>query len=55
MLAYLPPGALVWVAWHAVCVQHLIDPKPEIVEATQAEIDAFVARETERVRGRAAS
>ena len=49
------PTALLYLSWHADCVQILIDPKPKIIMATQAEIDAFVARETARVRDRAAS
>jgi hypothetical protein len=54
VLAHFVPGSLVWVAWHASCVQDLLDPKPKIIMATQAEIDAFVARETARLRDRAA-
>ena len=55
VLTHLVPGSLVYVSWQASCVRELLDPKPKITIATQAEIDAFVARETARVRNRAGS
>lgn len=40
-----------WLAWHADCVQQVLDSaKPKV--ASQAEIDAFVARERARILAR---
>ena len=55
VLVQYVPAALLYLSWHADCVQALIDPEPKIIMATQEEVDAFVARETARVRDRAAS
>lgn len=50
---YAPTGALGgWCSWHTSCVEQLIHPGP--APLPQAEIDAFVARETARIQARSA-
>lgn len=53
LVDYVPTG-LIFVSWHADCVQVLIDPNWLIPVIPQAEIDAFVVRETARMKARSA-